>query len=151
MANLVLGHEVVVGRCLYKLRDQLVYLWLGSINEKNRFVIAAERFDVPRAIVLLVGSGPLVLFDEPGVVLVDARGRDHTDLNVAAHSLPVEVEPRLRILNQPTLRSERFEIALAELVDFLRMLIGAARQPDFRSRDVKKTLRVSFRISARFL
>src|SRR5262249_8570602 len=120
-------------------------------GKKDRFVIATQRFDVPGAIVLLVGSSPLVLFDQPLVVLIDARGRDQTYLYVAAHSLPVEVETRLGILNQPFLRPERLEVALAQLVDPLRMLVGAARQADFRSRDVEETLRISLRIGARFL
>src|SRR5215510_6568228 len=151
MTNLVLGDEVVFRQCLDEPGDQLVYFRFGAVGEKHRFVIAAERFDVPGAIILLVRSGPLVLLDEPLVVLVDARGSDNTDLNMTTHALHVEVEPRLRILNQPFLRTELLEVALAELINLLRMLIGAARQADFRPRDGEKTLRISLRVSARFL
>src|SRR5262249_9884881 len=68
--------------------------------------------------------------------------------HVRAHPLAVNVKCRLRVAAQPPLRFEAPEVLQAELMDRLAVLVGAGRQPDLRTGDMKEAHLVPGRVRA---
>ena len=70
MPHAVRGFEVEQRPGRFLARGDRIDIRCGTVREEHRSGLSAERDHVPRSIVFLVAAGPLVLLDEPAVVLV---------------------------------------------------------------------------------
>ena len=122
-------------------RDERRHGRLVAIGEKDGAGVGAQRVDEPRAVVLLVPARPLVLLDEPGVVVVDVADGDESPLAVRAHLLLVKVEARAGLAHEHAVALEPEEILPRPGVDGVAVGIGAGRQVDFRAVDVQQAAR----------
>ena len=93
----------------------------GLVGEENRAGLRVERLDVTDAVVLLVRAGEFVLFDDVFQILLATRQADESDLAVAAHHLPVEMEHRRGITPQHAIGDEFLEILTALRIDGVRI------------------------------
>jgi hypothetical protein len=106
--------------------------------------LGAERDHVPRAVVLLVGAGPLVLLDDIAVVLVEREAGRDADLFMRSHHEPVEVQRRLRLHQHGSVLRAR-EVLSRSLVDLVAVRIGFRRQFDFGARHAQEAERMAVR------
>ena len=138
MAHTVDRLEVEKRRARGRLPRDRVDGARGSIGQEDGARLRAQRQQVPRAIVFLVGPRPLVLLDEIPVVLVEGvAGRD-ADLFVRSHPEPVEIDGRLFLDDERRVPLQRLEVSDRGLVDDRRVRIGGRRQIDLGARDMEK-------------
>jgi hypothetical protein len=86
-----------------------------AVGEKHRTGVRADRIGMAGAVILLVRPGVLVFLDPAFEVVADRDRSDDAGLDVLVHPLPVEVERRSLVANEPALPSHRskFSPALA--------------------------------------
>ena len=121
--------------------DLRVDEWCLSVGQENDTGLRLDGHHVPRAVVLLVGSGAFVLFDSTAVVLVERVAARQPRLSMAPIAQAVHIERRLRLDHQRGGATHPGQIRHCCLVHDRVVRIGAWRQIDFRSCHVQKAER----------
>ena len=148
MPHAVGGGEIRVGRPRGVGRSQIIHELGCAINQEDGAGLRVERFDMAHAVVLLVGVGQFVFFDEAAEIIVATGGGGQAGLAVAAHDLAVEVESGLGVANQGAIGQQPRELFPAPGIDAGVVGVDVFRQVDFRLADAQKAQRVAARQGA---
>ncbi len=140
------GSDEIVGRlpCGQPF-DQRIDLGSRAIGQEDRSGVGVERLDVAGPIVLLLRPRVLVLLDQIGLVLVDARPGHETGLDVVAHPLPVEIERRPFLADEHPVVLELLQILRALGIDRGRVEVDPGFEIDLGFDDVQEGQRVGRR------
>ena len=101
VAEVVLVDEVVFRLAGRSLGNDGGELRIVFVCEENRFDVGVLDADVHHAVVFLVLAGELVLFDEPGGVIVGMRAKHEAVLGTGSHGLGVDVVALLGVALEP--------------------------------------------------
>ena len=125
VAEAVGSREVVVGGVLlHHLLDDGVDLLVVGIGEEDRLDVGLLVAHVDHAILLLVGTGQLVLLDGSRKVVLEVAAHGQTILRAALHRLSIDIIVLLLVLLQPPFFAPQAEILHRLLVDLLRVFVG---------------------------
>src|SRR5258706_11347619 len=95
-----------------------------------------------QAVVLFVGPGQLMFFNDTAQVIIATRSSDQAGLRVAAHNLAVKIVTRLGVSEERTFANQSSEIFFSFRIDFGGVEIDAGRQIDFRLAHMEETVRI---------
>ncbi len=147
----VLGGEVVERRRRGDPPRDGVDRGGGAVGQEHDPGLRRELDHVPRAVVLLVAPGVLVLLDQALVVLVERVAGGEADLLVAAVAETIEVEARLGLDEERRRPPELRQVCRRPRVDLVPVGVGAGGQVDLGPGDVQEAQRVACRQRPRLL
>jgi hypothetical protein len=128
----VVGDEIVGWLRGREPLDQGIDLRTRLVGQEDRAGVGIESVDMTGPIVLLDGPRVLVLLDQVGLVLVDARTGDQPRLDVVTHSLAIEVESRRVIAHEDAVAHQPLQVFSAFRIDLRRIHIDAGLEVDLR-------------------
>ena len=151
MAHAVFSHKIHVRRLRCFPGHEFVHGGNGLVSQKYWTGLRVERFNMPDAVILLVGPRELVFLDGVPQVILAARRCHQPDLAVSPHDLSVQIKAGLRILDQRAVVDQFREVLFPLGINFRRIQVGAGRQINLRFAHMEKTQGIARRHLPRLL
>ena len=131
--------------------NDLVDGGLSTIGQENGAGVGAECVHQTGAVVLFVGAGLLMLFDEIVLVVLDVTDGHEARLLVLADDLAVQVHGRLRLADQGSGGLELVQVLQGARIHRVRVRIDLWIQLEFRAIHAKERMGLAFRKGGGFL
>ena len=106
------------------LADYAIEHFVVGKCKEHGFHVGRETTHMLHAVLLLIGTGKLMLFDDTIEVIIDIGSNDKAILGTALHGLAVEIIIRCRILDEPTVLLEFLELFDSDVIDLGVVLVG---------------------------
>ena len=119
-----------------------IHVGRDAVGQEHRPGLRAQRQDVARAIIFLIGARLLVLLDKVARVLVQRVTGRHAGLHVRAHVQAIDVKTRRVFHHERRRPAQAIEVVVGARVDLVRVDVGTGRALDFGARHAQEAERV---------
>ena len=137
------SHKVVFRLCLRVFTDQIKKNLVVGISKENRLDVRVVHAYVLHAVLLLISTCELMLFDDPVLIVTAICAHNYSILGLflitigwQTRSLRIDIIMFLIVLHKPSLILELLELLCRTLIDFRVVLISTLRKIDFRADDM---------------
>ncbi len=111
---------------------------MRSAGEKDRARLRAQREDVTRAVVLLVGARALMFANQIVIVLINRTADGNARLHMLAHAKLIDIDIWTVVDLKRTLLDQTPKIIFGFGVNWIAVDVCALRQINLRPRNMKK-------------